>query len=210
MVMSNGSDPAVPTLVQRSDCPFCWKVRLAFAEAGLPYRVRPRVAEERIGPDGTVPVLLDGDLVIWESAVIAERVAELAPAAGLMPNDPDQRARVRLLHSYSDRVAGIGLREVIFEKRSKPREHWDVERITEGTRRWESSLEWLEGELGDHSYFGGGTFSLADCALVPRFHLAEQFGLPLGARHRRLTQWLARARQRPSFLATRPEETSSR
>jgi glutathione S-transferase len=44
---------------------------------------------------GKVPVLVDGDVRVWESLAILEYLAEKFPAAGLWPEDPAARARTR-------------------------------------------------------------------------------------------------------------------
>jgi glutathione S-transferase len=44
---------------------------------------------------GLVPVLKHGDLTLWESLAICEYVAELAPRAGLWPDDVATRAEAR-------------------------------------------------------------------------------------------------------------------
>ncbi len=46
-------------------------------------------------PVGKVPLLVDGDLVIWDSLAIAEYVAEQHPDKQLWPADPKARARAR-------------------------------------------------------------------------------------------------------------------
>lgn len=50
-----------------------------------------------LNPTGTVPVLVDGTLVIWDSLAIAEYLAEQYPQPPLWPADPAQRARARSL-----------------------------------------------------------------------------------------------------------------
>src|SRR5271165_7589067 len=44
---------------------------------------------------GKVPVLVDGDVRVWESLAILEYLAEKFPAAGLWPKDPEARAHAR-------------------------------------------------------------------------------------------------------------------
>nr|WP_314898687.1 glutathione S-transferase family protein [uncultured Deefgea sp.] len=53
--------------------------------------------EERLqwSPSGKVPVLLDGDVTIWETLAIAEYIAERFPLAQLWPQDPIARALAR-------------------------------------------------------------------------------------------------------------------
>jgi glutathione S-transferase len=50
-----------------------------------------------ISPVGKVPVLVDGDVHVWESLAILEYAADRFPAAGLWPDDPAARARARAL-----------------------------------------------------------------------------------------------------------------
>jgi len=49
----------------------------------------------RISPAGRVPVLVDGDLVVWDTLAIAEYLAEKFPAAQLWPAGTAARARAR-------------------------------------------------------------------------------------------------------------------
>lgn len=48
-----------------------------------------------VSPAGQVPVLIDGDLAVWDTLAIAETLAEQYPAARLWPQDPRRRARAR-------------------------------------------------------------------------------------------------------------------
>ena len=82
-----------------------WSLRawLALKLTGLPFEERlirlsaPDSAAElrRHSPSGRVPVLVHDDLVIAESLAIIEYLAELAPEAGLWPEDRPARARAR-------------------------------------------------------------------------------------------------------------------
>ena len=62
-------------------------------EPGSPERVR------QYSPAGKVPVLVDGDLRIWESLAILEYLAETFPRAGLWPDDAAARAQARVVAS---------------------------------------------------------------------------------------------------------------
>ena len=48
-----------------------------------------------ISPTGKVPVLVDGDLTIWDTLAIAEYLAETYPEKHLWPQDKTARARAR-------------------------------------------------------------------------------------------------------------------
>lgn len=48
-----------------------------------------------VNPTGKVPVLVHGDLVVWDTLAIAEYLVEKFPSLALWPADPAQRARAR-------------------------------------------------------------------------------------------------------------------
>ncbi|MCY1056387.1 glutathione S-transferase family protein [Nannocystis sp. SCPEA4] len=82
-----------------------WSLRpwLALRATGYPFRERKILLDrptsrgelEAASPTGKVPVLLDGELAIWESLAICETLAEWFPGARLWPADPGVRARAR-------------------------------------------------------------------------------------------------------------------
>tara|TARA_R110001599_G_scaffold353880_1_gene602003 strand:+ start:116424 stop:117044 length:621 start_codon:yes stop_codon:yes gene_type:complete len=198
------------TLYERTDCPFCWKVRLALAELDLEYEaVATRLGEKhpelaRLSPTGTVPVLVDGDTVIWESAVILEYLAGRYSPGSLFPGDAAEQARIRLLHAYSDKIVGSCLRELVFERRSKPEPEWDQGIIQASQRKWRDCQVRLEQELGEALFFGA-CFTAADCALAARFGVAEAYGAGVTAAFPRLQQWYAALVERPSWQAAYPD-----
>ena len=51
----------------------------------------------RHSPAGKVPILIDGDVRVWESLAILEYAAERFPGAGLWPSDPAARAHARAI-----------------------------------------------------------------------------------------------------------------
>jgi glutathione S-transferase len=50
-------------------------------------------------PSGKVPVLIDGDVVVWESLAIIEYLAERHPALAIWPEDAKARAHARAISS---------------------------------------------------------------------------------------------------------------
>src|SRR3979409_303852 len=95
---------------------FARKVEIALGEKGLPYErvmvpVTQAVGHSRTHPEvlaanpkAQVPVLVDGDLTLFDSTVIAEYLEEAYPDRPLFPRDPKARARCRLLELYADEV----------------------------------------------------------------------------------------------------------
>ena len=197
------------TLYERTDCPFCWKVRLALAELGLEYKiVATRLGEKhpelaRLSPTGTVPVLVDGDTVVWESAVILEYLDGRYSPGLLFPGDAAQQARIRLLHAYSDKIVGGCLRELVFEKRSRPESDWDQGVIQSSERKWRGCQIRMEQDLGENRFFGE-RFSAADCALGARFGVAQAYGAGVTTEFPRLQRWYAALVKRPGWKSAYP------
>ena len=53
-----------------------------------------KTAIERINPAGRVPVLVDGELTVWDTLAIAEYLAERFPHKQLWPADTDRKSVV--------------------------------------------------------------------------------------------------------------------
>lgn len=60
----------------------------------------------KVSPTGKVPVLVDGDLAIWDTLAIAEYLAEQYPAHHLWPRNVQQRAHARSI--CSEMHSGFG------------------------------------------------------------------------------------------------------
>jgi len=67
---------------------------------------RFKQAIARISPVAKVPVLVDGDLTVWDTLAIAEYLAEKFADRALWPRDPQARARARSL--CAEMHAGFG------------------------------------------------------------------------------------------------------
>jgi glutathione S-transferase len=81
-------------------CPLASHIALEWI--GKPYEAQAVGRDEmkqapflELNPLGAVPVLVDGDLVLTQSAAILEYLAELNPQSGLLPDTPRGRAEVR-------------------------------------------------------------------------------------------------------------------
>lgn len=198
-------------LYHRTDCPFCWKVRLALVELQLDYQLVDTVLGQKhpdvveLSPKGSVPVMVDGDTVVWESSAILEYLDDQYRPGSLFPGDASQRAKVRLLVSYSDTVVGPALRELVFEKRSKPERQWDWRKIERSEQAWAACLVLLEQWLGNNEFFCD-RFSAAECALLPRFGIAEAYGATMYEKFPGLLQWFQGLKQGNLFTDTYPEQ----
>ena len=198
------------TLYERTDCPFCWKVRLALVELGIDYKSvvsqlgDPHPDVLRLSPVGTVPVLVDGDVVIWESAIVLDYLDAAYGVGKLLPGGPARQAGTRLLHTYSDKCVGPALRDLVFEKRSKKPARWDWKLIEASEQRWRDCQLWLDQQADLASADHGSTLSAAECALAARAGVAAAYGSPVAREFPALYSWFAEVTRRPSWRAAYP------
>ena len=166
-------------LIDAARCPYCARVRIALAEKGVDHEVvavdlgdRPQWLIELNPPSGRVPVLDDG-FVLPESEVIMAYLDERYPEPSLLPADPGERARARLLvHRFDE---NLGADYYAF-------------------RRGDDND--LAGKL-ETLQVGQSLF--ADVAYVPWVIRArELLGVELPER---VAAWLAELEQRPSIAA---------
>ena len=205
--------------------PFCWKVRLVLAEKGIPHEiVTPQdkatdPAFERLNPFRLTPVLqLSDNRTIYESTVICEYLEDAYPDPAMLPHDPYERARLRMLEDTCDQylypaVRGFVTSQYVYDPpllRRKPASEVDEKLREESRAKIEKHLAYLEEQIGDRRWFGGDLFSLADCALAAPLTGAmrlHQF-LP-DERWPRLGAWVNRVAERSSFLRTAPKVPTS-
>jgi glutathione S-transferase len=195
--------------------PFAAKVRVAFAEKGIPLELvevdpahRPARLRE-LNPNGRVPVLeLDG-AALRESTVICEWLEETHPDPSLWPQDATERAVGRgLLRWVDDELTVnyfLSMRKAAFGVDST--DHPDAvthlrERLV---RRWPVAEELLGRREGTW-LLGGENPTLADLAATP---LAVRVGrwtpelAPDAERCPRTVAWLAALGERPSAAEVR-------
>jgi len=139
-------------------------------------------ALQGLNPVGKVPVLVDGDLVIWDTLAIAEYLAERFPEKALWPADVKARARARSV--CAEMHSGFGalrstcpmnieatLPEVgALAWRDKPALRADVARLE---AMWSGLLQQHGGPL----LFGA--FGIADAYFAPVCMRLRTYGLPV-------------------------------
>ncbi len=157
-------------LVSFKLCPFVQRSVITLKRKAAAYRVRyvdladPPDWFLALSPAGKVPLLVvDGDQVVFESAVINEFVDEVTPGR-LHPEDPLSRALNRSWIEYGSGVLTETLHMTTAE---------DEQGFADAVGRFNAKLGRIEAALGDGPFFNGADFSLVDSAYAPLFMRAK-------------------------------------
>jgi glutathione S-transferase len=201
--------------------PYGWKVRLVLAEKRVPHEAIIPVnknedpAFAKLNPFKLTPVLqLDDGRVIYESTVIAEYLEDAYPDPAMMPKEPADRARLRMIEDTTDQYFATALREfraAQFEY-APPflvrKAEVDRTALAAAGVKVHEHLARLEDWLGAGPWFGGTIFSLADAAVAPILTgTLELLGvLPDEKRYPNLAAWRGRVVTRPSYVSSKPKE----
>ena len=149
-------------------------------------------------PKGQVPVLVDGDVTLYDSTIILEYLEDRHPTPPLYPRDVATRARCRQLEAAADEVLFPQVFELIREVFYKPaggdRDDAAVTRALAGIA---AHYDALERAIGDREFLCGD-YSVADIGYFMTISFAGNLGAPLGDEHPRLGAWYDRVRARPA------------
>lgn len=191
-----------------------WLVMTAF---GIPFEevrialgqpdTSSRIVQHNAG--GKVPVLIAGDMTIWDSLAICEYLAEQFPDKGLWPRDVSARATARSI--CAEMHSGFsGLRSAMWMnirasfpgKGRTPEAQADIARIGE---IWEDCLR----GVGRHQFLFG-EFSIADAYFAPVVMRFRTYGVWLPpalqayidrvAAHPAVAQWMREAIEEPERM----------
>ena len=164
------------TLYYGSGSPYAWRVQLALEHKALPYerKVLSFAAGDTrkpeflaLNPRHRVPVIVDGDFVLYESNAIVEYLDEAYPGRGgaLFPGDARRRAHVRRLISETDDYFDKAVEPVIDYALAQDPATRDEKAFAKGKEAVvENYALFAKAMLGD---FLAGPLSAADFALYP-------------------------------------------
>jgi glutathione S-transferase len=189
---------------------FTAKVRIALEEKGLPYerievgwslakRYQPHHPDvAALNPKGQVPVLVDGEVAVYDSTLIFEYLEDRYPVPPLYPADVAGRARCRQLEGAADEQIFPPLWDLIdgafYPTAGGGRDDARLGRARASLAREHARLE---DEIGERAYLCGA-FSVADIASFIMVHTASSLGAPPAEEHAALRGWLERMRGRPA------------
>lgn len=175
---------------------------LAFERVMVPFTQTEGYAPKDPGvlaanPKGQVPVLVDGDLALYDSTVILEYLEDAYPYPPLYPLYPRERARCRLLELGADEIMMPLLRPLMH--RSEPRGPHFAEREAAAAKVYPelvAQYRQLEARLGAQPHLCGDV-SVADIAVFMVLLFARRLKGPAFGDLPALSAWYARMAARP-------------
>jgi glutathione S-transferase len=154
-----------------------------------------------VNPKGQVPVLVDGDLSLYDSTVIVEYLEDAHPDPALYPKSPGERARCRLFDVFGDEVMLAPLRFLMHRTEPKPDdlERWHAKeaKAKEAEPVLAGHFAELDRTLQGKDYLCGA-FSVADIAVFMAVFWTRRLGGPSLKGHEALGAWYARLNARPA------------
>jgi glutathione S-transferase len=145
----------------------------------------------RVNPKKQVPVLVDGDLALFDSTQIFEYLEDLQPQPALWPADVRERARARLLEHKSDEVYFPHIIRLMSLQAQLQEEA--ARAAIAGARQYYLDME---AQLAGREWLAG-SYGFADIAFYMATLFGERLGAPLTSDMPRLLAWRDRMTARP-------------
>ena len=143
-----------------------------------------------LNPYAKVPVLVDGDGVVYESAIVNEYLEEKYPAIRLLPTDQLERAKARIWIDFFNTRIHPAAHDITHDK--------NPERAKE---QMSKHLKTLDEEMAGKQYILD-EFSLADVTFIPFYTRRQRYGVTIDDNLPNLKRWGEELIARPAVAST--------
>ena len=188
-----------------------FRPRWALEELGQAYRHVPtnyatgdtHTAEFlKLNPNGHIPVLVDGETVLWESMAINLYLARAYGSGTLWPSSLADEGRVYQWSFWVMTEVEAPLLTMLMHRRILPADQRDAAAAASSETKLSGPFAVLDGALRGRSYLLGEAFSIADLNVASVLSWALLSNIDLG-RWPRLADWLTRCTSRPACKKAR-------
>ena len=202
-------------LYSGTTCPFSQRCRLVLFEKGMDFEIRDVDLFNKpediavMNPYGQVPILVERDLILYESNIINEYIDERFPHPQLMPADPVQRARARLFLQNFEKELFTHVDTLENHKAtSKDSDNAAVEKAHERARlAIRDRLTQLAPIFLKNKHMLGDEYSMLDIAIAPLLWRLDHYGIELSKNAAPLLKYAERIFSRPAYIeALTPSE----
>jgi len=194
-------------LYSGTTCPFSQRCRFVLFEKGMDFEIRDIDLYNKpediavMNPYGQVPILVERDLVLYESNIINEYIDERFPHPQLMPADPVMRARTRLfLYNFEKEL-------FVHVSALEERGNADARAQDAARQSIRDRLAQLAPVLVKNKFMLGEEFSMLDVAIAPLLWRLDHYGIELPKNAAPLQKYAERIFSRPAYIeALTPSE----
>ena len=195
-------------LYSGTTCPFSQRCRLVLFEKGMDFEVRDVDLFNKpedistMNPYGQVPILVERELILYESNIINEYIDERFPHPQLMPADPLMRARARLMLFNFEKELFVHVHVLESERAKSNDKSHDKARAEIRDRLTTQAPLFLKNK-----YMLGDEFSMLDVAVAPLLWRLDHYGIELSKTAAPLMKYAERIFSRPAYIeALTPSE----
>lgn len=165
-----------------------------------------RAALVKLNPNNKVPVLVDGDLVLWESVAIMQYLCERTPGQTLYPADLRARTEVNRWLSWcqahwAPAIGGLGWENVWkkFVTGADP----DPDQVKRQEVFFHQFGKVLDDHLAPRTWIAGDALTLADVAIATPLMMTKPARLPIRP-YTNVQAWFERVQKLPAWQDTEP------
>jgi stringent starvation protein A len=196
------------TLYSGTTCPFSQRCRVVLYEKGMDFQIvdvdlynKPEDIAV-MNPYNRVPILVERDLILYESNIINEYIDERFPHPQLMPADPVMRARARLfLYRFE-----VELFHHVEYLESGSQKNADKARAV-----IRENLVQIAPVFVKQKYMLGEEFSMLDVAIAPLLWRLEHYQITMPKQAAPLLKYAERIFARQAFIdSMTPSEKAMR
>ncbi len=186
---------SVMALYSDVECPYSHRVRMVLAEKNITVNVLDvdplNLPDDLmdLNPYGSLPTLVDRDLILYESRIIMEYLEERFPHPPLLPVDPVSRATSRLYMYRVDRD-WYSLMDAI---------QAGGKSAAKARKELRDSLTATAPVFASKPYFMSDDMTLVDCSIAPMLWRLPSLGVELPPQAKAVGEYMDRLAKRGCF-----------
>ncbi|MFQ0813705.1 glutathione S-transferase [Brucella anthropi] len=149
-------------------------------------------------PNGLIPLLEDGDMVLWESNTITRYLAAAYGKGGLWIDDPAKRAQAEKWMDWASVSFATSFSDVMKHLIRLPEAERDPAILQRGLEGLAHSMQIADEGLKEAPWFSGENFGIGDIPIGCYAYAWFEFPIERPALPR-LEDWYGRLKQRPAY-----------
>ena len=152
----------------------------------------------KLNPNGTVPTLVDGDVVLYESAAICQYLADKFPDKKLAPaiGTPSRGLYYQWIHYAMSGVEPPAV-TIFLHTMIKPEAERIPVLVDEARKQLAAAVKVVDAALAGREYLLGSQFSAADVMMGSTLNWCQMMGMA-GPETGNVTAYLGRLNARPA------------